>query len=66
MEIGQRVKVLKALDKDKEGEITNIFKKSVPMPMLLVGGDDKPQPYVTVKLDDGHINQYPEDWVESV
>ena len=66
MDVGQRVKVIKALDEGKEGEITAKHTKTVPVPALLVGGDEKPVDYCTVKLDDGHINQYPLDWVEPV
>jgi len=66
MDTGQRVRVIKALDKGKEGVIIGQHTKSVPPAILRVGGDDTPVPYCNVKLDDGHINLYPLDWVEAV
>ncbi len=66
MDVGERVKVIKSLDTGKEGEIVGKHTKLVPVPALQVGGDDKPVDYCTVKLDDGHINLYPSDWVKSV
>ena len=66
MDTGQRVKVTKSLDKGKEGEIIGKHTKLVPPAILQVGGDDKPVEYCTVKLDDGHTNLYPLDWVEVV
>ena len=66
MDVGKRVKVLKSLDEGKEGEIIGKHTKSVPVESLLVGGDDKPVDYLNVKLDDGHTNLYPADWVEAV
>ncbi len=66
MDVGQRVRVRISLDKGKEGEIIGKHTKLVPVPALKVGGDDKPVDYCTVKLDDGHINLYPLDWVEVI
>lgn len=66
MEVGQRVKVTKSIDTGKEGEIIGKHTKSVPVLSLRVGGDDKPVDYCTVKLDDGHTNLYPTDWVEAI
>lgn len=66
MDTGQRVRITKALDKGKEGEVTGTHTKSVPPPILQVGGDEQPTSYCTVRLDDGHINLYPQDWVEAV
>ena len=64
MDVGQRVRVITALDKGKEGEIISKHTKLVPVPALRVGGDDTPVDYCTVKLNDGHTNLYPLDWVE--
>jgi hypothetical protein len=64
MDTGQRVKVIKSIDTGKEGEIIKKHTKLVPVAALQVGGDDKPVEYCTVKLDDGHTNLYPLDWVE--
>ena len=66
MDVGQRVRVITALDKGKDGEIIGKHTKSVPVPILQVGGDDAPIEYCTVKLDDGHMNLYPLDWVEVI
>ena len=66
MDVGQRVRVVTALDEGKEGEITGKHTKLSPVPILQVGGDDKPVDYCTVKLDDGHINLYPLDWIEVI
>jgi len=66
MDVGQRVRVTRALDEGKEGEITGKHTKLVTVPILQVGGDDVPVDYYTVKLDDGHINLYPVDWVEVI
>ena len=66
MDIGQRVRVITALDKGKEGEITGKHTKLAPVPILQVGGDDKHVDYCTVKLDDGHVNLYPLDWIEVI
>jgi hypothetical protein len=66
MDVGQRVRVIRALDEGKEGEIIGKHTKLVPVPILRVGGDDAPVDYYTVKLDDGHTNLYPLGWVESV
>jgi hypothetical protein len=66
MEVGQRVKVTEALDTGKEGEIVDKHTKIVTPAALQVGGDDKPVEYCTVKLDDGHINLYPLDWIEAI
>jgi hypothetical protein len=65
MDVGQRVRVKKSLDTGKEGEIIGKHTKQVLPANLLVGGDDKPVPYYNVKLDDGHINLYPVDWVRA-
>ena len=66
MDVGQRVKVIKSLDAGKEGEIVGKHTKLVPVAALLVGGDDKPVEYSNVRLDDGHTNLYPSDWVEAI
>ena len=66
MDIGQRIRVIKSLDRGKEGEIIGGHTKLVLPANLLVGGDDTPTPYYNVKLNDGHINLYPLDWVEAV
>ena len=66
MDLGQRVKVTQSIDMGKEGEIVAKHTKSVPVSALRVGGDDKPVDYCTVKLDDGHTNLYPIDWVEAI
>ena len=66
MEIGQRVRIMKSLDAGKEGEIIGKHVKSVPVESLRVGGDDKPVEYSNVKLDDGHTNLYPSDWIEAI
>ena len=66
MDVGQRVRVTVALDEGKEGEITGKHTKLVTPSWLQGGGDDKPADYYTVKLDDGHINLYPVDWVEAL
>lgn len=66
MDVGQRVKVIKSIDTGKEGDIVGRHTKSVPVAILQVGGDDKPVDYCTVKLDDGHTNLYPLDWVEAL
>jgi hypothetical protein len=66
MDVGQRVQVIKSIDTGKGGEIVGKHTKLVPVPILRVGGDDKPVDYCTVKLDDGHTNLYPSDWVEAL
>ena len=63
MEVGQRVRVITSLDKGREGEIVGEFVMSVPPLILQVGGDETPKAYSKVKLDDGHTNLYPLDWV---
>jgi len=66
MDVGQRVRVTKSIDTGKEGEVIREHTKLVTVPILQVGGDDKPVDYYTVKLDDGHTNLYPVDWVEAL
>jgi hypothetical protein len=66
MDIGQRVKVINSIDTGKEGEIIGKHTKLFPPAILQVGGDDKPVEYRTVKLDDGHTNLYPLDWIEAI
>ena len=53
MNLGQRVRVIKGLDKGKEGEIVRI-------PAVPHGSN------YNVKLDDGHTNMYPLDWLEAI
>ena len=53
MNVGQRVKVIKGLDTGKEGEVVRI-------PAVPHGS------YYNVKLDDGHVNMYILDWLESI
>ena len=53
MDLGQRVKVIKGLDKGKEGEV-------VRAPVVPHNSN------YNVKLDDGHINMYLLDWLEAI
>ena len=67
MNAGQKVKVIRGLDKGMEGEIIKIHTMSVPVATLRIGGiDDKPATMYTIALDEGHTNMYPADWVEPI
>ncbi len=66
MEIGQKVRVLRSIDKGQEGEVLGTYIKSVPPPDLKVGGDDEPIPYCKVRLDATHTKLFPQDWVEVI
>jgi len=64
MDVGQRVRVTRLLDKGLEGKLIATYTKTVP-PKTLQVGDDKPREYCKVALDDGHTKSYPLDWVEA-
>ncbi len=64
---GQKVRVIRGLDKGMKGEVVKTHTMAVPVALLRVGGiDDAPAAMVTVSLNEGHTNMYPVDWVESI
>ena len=66
MDVGQRVRITRLLDKGEEGKVIATYTKTVPVKTLQVG-DDKPRDYCKVALDDGrHVKLYPLDWVEAI
>lgn len=65
MDVGQKVKIMKSVDKGAVGEVVGTFTKSVPVPTLRVG-ETAPTPYCKVKLDETHTKSFPVDWVEAV
>ena len=66
MDVGQKVRVLRSIDKGQEGEIIGTYTKLVPPEGLKVGGDDAPIPYCKVRLDETHTKLFPQDWVEAI